>query len=157
MTTRTAKVAMLAEMPESRISGQPTTSASSAAASAAGERAGKVGHSARGDQRRQVGQEDGLRRGLHGEQRRDVGADRHEGDVAEGEHAGIADEDVEADHGDEIDQRLRRPALQHGRRERGDERHGDDTIATSGDERPKPAAAARDRRIRSAPSGRAPG
>jgi hypothetical protein len=108
---------MLAEMPERRINGQPVTSATSAAAMP-GERAGQRRPFGVGDRRRQVGKKDGLGRGLHGEQRRDVGAYRHEGDVAEGQNTGIADEDVEPDHGDQIDQPLRRPPLQHGRCER---------------------------------------
>ena len=53
---------------------------------------------------RQAGQERLLHGGRHRQQRRRVGADRHEGDVAKVQHSGIAHENVEADHGDDVDE-----------------------------------------------------
>ena len=74
---------MLADTPDSRISGQPTTSANSAATLPPASAPGNAGHSAAAMQLRQVRKEHRFCRRFHGEQSGNVSANRHEGDVAE--------------------------------------------------------------------------
>ncbi len=50
-----------------------------------------------------------------GEYGRDVAANRHESDMAEGEDAGVANEDEKAQHGDQLDQGVRHGSLQRWR------------------------------------------
>ena len=53
-------------------------------------------------------------------------AQHHEGGMTEGEHAGIADEDVEPDHHDELDQGIGRDTLQYDWAERAERRQDDE-------------------------------
>ena len=76
---------------------------------------------------RQIWQEDRLLARGHRQQRRHIGGDRHEADVAKREHARIAREDIKANDADQHDEGLRHAPLKNDRREgRGARDHNDE-------------------------------
>ncbi len=104
---------MPAPIPESRISGQPTKQGDDTRHGAANERASNGRKVRGGEPRRQIRKKRLLHHRRHGQKRRRIGADGHEADAAEIHDSGIAHEDIEADHGDEIDQPKRHASLKN--------------------------------------------
>ena len=106
---------MPAGSPESRISGTPAISANSAPAAAAiaSESAVSGVRVAQDPEHRR--QDQVLLLDVEGEDAGEVGADRDEADVAEREHPGVADEDVDRDHDRDADERLAELELAHRR------------------------------------------
>ena len=107
MISSTAKVAMPAASPERRISGSPTRSAIDAADPRCEERATACCRSSwsRRNGNRYL-HDRRLLRDRHGEHAGGPGAHRDEADVAEREHAGVADEDVDRDDDRDRDERV---------------------------------------------------
>ena len=128
--------------PFSRISGIANAAATSAATTPPISVAPTLPKCVSRDEFRQVGLEDRLLVGRDHEQPRGVGADRGEADAAEREDAGVADEDVEPDDEDQVDQRDHDDALRHRAAGRpGDLRDHDD------EQRAAPAAARQHARL----------
>src|ERR1700722_6535311 len=107
---------MLAEMPERRMSGKPTSAPITAAVAPPARAPAGAGHLLY-QEFRQGWQEDRLLGRGHREQRRHIGSDRHEADVAKREHPRVAREDIEADDADQHDEGLGHTSLQNDRRE----------------------------------------
>ena len=122
----TANVAMPAASPERRISGSPAIAASSAA-NGGGERERlDVPELVVAEQWEHVAQDRALQQDRHGEEARGEGADGHEADLPEGEHAGVADEDVEGDDDRHRDDRLQHVDLRRPRDDGREQPGGDD-------------------------------
>ena len=121
----TAKVAMPAASPQSRISGRPSTSASTPPSSAASTSEGTCRACGRAGSE-ELGQHARLR--LHRDRHHARGepADRDEADLPEREHARVADEDVDRDDHRDRDQRAQEVLLVGERDLRADQPDDDD-------------------------------